>query len=83
MIERKVSNISSASAIDVGDDPAGTGPPKNTDINFLASKTDDLHQILLADAPILGLDEAQIAAIFEATPGTRAQKTLTGKGTSA
>jgi hypothetical protein len=81
-IERDISTISSTSAINVGDDPAGTGPPKNTNINFLASKTDDVRQILLADAPILGLDTAQVAAIFGATPGSRVQQTLTGRTTS-
>lgn len=81
-IEEPVSSVSSTSAIDIGQDPSGTGPPKQTTVSLKPGTPTDVRRELLADAPALGIDQAAASAIFAAPTGTRVQKTLRGKSTS-
>src|SRR5262249_60986438 len=62
--------------------PAGTGPPRRTDLALVASGVADAERVLRADARLLGLDPGAVDAVFAGTPGTHVRRTLTGHGTA-
>lgn len=83
VIDEPVSNITTLSATTATGDPEGKNAPVSTAVQLTSSDAATLQQRVTKDAAVLGLDAAQVAAIF-ASPagGNRVQKTLAGRGTS-
>jgi hypothetical protein len=80
VLERRVTSVTSSTTAPGVDDPAGTGPPRRTDLALVASGVADAERMLRADAPLLGLDPAAVDAIFAGAPGTHVARTLPGRG---
>lgn len=82
VLHRAVTSVTSASTAAGVADPAGTGPPRRTDLALVASGVADAERVLRADAGLLGLDPGAVDAVFAGTPGTHVRRTLTGHGTA-
>jgi hypothetical protein len=82
-IEREASMVQSFSGTTEDPDYRGVAQPHRSVFSLSMTTTDKLKANLLADAPILGLEPAQILAAFKGTSGQNYGATLEGKSTAA
>jgi hypothetical protein len=80
VLDRGVSSVTTSSELQVGDDPRGVGRPVTTSIALTATSVAEAERILLADAPLLGLNRAAVSNLAASGPG-RVTKTFTGTAT--
>lgn len=77
-LSRTVSLVLSGSTAAGAEDPSGTGRPRYTQLLLEPAGAADAERMLRADAPVLGLDQRAVDAIFAGAAGTYVSRELTG-----
>lgn len=84
VLTRPVTTVDSTTARGAGVPSSHGDPdrPSRTIVALAPTSVADLTEALRADAPALGIDPADVAAAFAASPGTHVRTTLHGRSTA-